>query len=128
MARRKTLAKWLQEAREKSKKETGPMWVIRLSFPVTDVFCEKTLHPDLREPGPAGVKEDIGFTAALMAQGIEFETIDTDRHDMVLIRSKLPWEVLCLREEFMANAMKALRQSGIHGSYYKSGTLLKYEF
>ena len=128
MARRKNLAQTIREARLKAGKETGNMWVIRLSFPATDVFCERTPPPGMREEGPDGIRDDIGVIAAMIAQGIQFDLIDTDRADIVLVRSTMPWEVMCLREEFMPPVMKALRRSSIHGSYYQSGTLLKYEF
>lgn len=129
MARRNSLKQAIDEARKRSKVEQGDMWVIRLSMPVTDVFCEATRpNVDGSSMTKDDVREDVGFIAAMFAQGIRVTIHDTDNELIRLVRSDKPWELVCLREEFMPPVMRALRRNGIHGRYYKSGTFIHYEF
>ena len=129
MAKRHSISKETQALAAKAVERRLDTWHISVSEPFSDLFCPRTV----RDTGgakmkPENVREDIGVIAAFVSCGLSFACIDTERPDIMLVRTDIPVGVLSLPECFMKDVVAVLRMNNIHGTYHKFNEKKRYEF
>ncbi len=112
----------LAEAARQAKARRGrlePWWVI-FESPIDQLWATTP------EGGEGWTLCAIART--LYAMGRTFEVVRSTDERMALVRSNAPLEFLAVEESDMKLVMVAVRRSGLHGHYRKSGTEKEYRF
>lgn len=113
------------EAVRRARAEAGPrpgvqrLWAVRLDPPVEGIWATT--------PEAGGTAELFAVARTLYGMDRRFSVSASDDPALVLVRTG-PTELLVVEEDDMAPLMSAVRRTGAHGTYRKTGTDKEYGF